>query len=179
MPASLIGRLGFRRDWVYEIIVTSNAPGGRPHSAPMGVLSRDLRTLTIIAYKKTRTCRNLLSNGFFTVSLPDSVLEFQKALMDNKQRYVKTKTGYRLTGLGYMKLKVTAMKDAGDVVEFTASVLNGRVQEGQRLFNRAEMLALEYLIRKTKPHAGRNELSEIRRVVNKVAPKSIYAGIVK
>lgn len=179
MPASIIRRLGFRKNWVYEVIVTTTNPNGRPHSAPMGVLSGDFKALTLIAYKKTRTCSNLLSNGFYSVSLPDSVLAFHKALSDKKQGCVKTKNGFRLVGLGYVELKVTAMKDAGDVVEYTASVLNGRVREGQRLFNRAEMLALEYLIKKTKPHAGQKELVELRRVVNKVAPKSIYGRIVK
>lgn len=179
MPASILGRLGFRRNWVYEVVVTTKSPSGIPHSAPMGVFTVDLRTLRLRVYRNARTCRNLLSNGFFTVSLPDSVLAFKKALSHAGLRHVKTKRSYRIAGLGFLEMEITNRRRLRDFVEFKAKVISHRVREGQRLFNRADALALEYLIKKTKPKASREELMEIRRVVNKVAPNSIYSRIVR
>lgn len=179
MTVGILRSLGFRRNWIYEVIVTTKTPDGRPHSAPMGVFTEDLRTLKLRVYKKTKTCRNLMACGFFTVSLPDGVLAFKKALSHAGLKHVKTKTGYRIAGGSFLEMEITGRKKREDVVEFRARIISYRVGRNQRLFNRAEALTLEYLIKKTKPHARKNELSEIRRVVNKVAPKSIYCRIVK
>jgi hypothetical protein len=67
----------------------------------------------------------------------------------------------------------------GYAVEFKAFIVCHNLKKNIRLFNRAEFLALEYLIKKTKPKSNTRGLAEYRRVIKKVAPNSPYTKIAR
>ena len=179
MTVGVLRKFGFKRNWIYEIIVTTTSSDGSVNSAPMGVWTSDLKSVKIKVYKKSKTLENILETAVFLVSFPEDVELFHKTLSSKKLSYVKTKKGRSIKGLNYIELKVTGRKKLKDAFEFKASVISHKINHKFSLYNRAEALTLEYLIKKTKPKVKRKELLEIKRVVNKVAPKSIYSKIVK
>jgi len=178
MAAGVLRRLGFRRGWIYETVVTTQCRDGSTHPAPMGVWTSDFRSIKLRVYKKSATLKNIERSGFFTVNLPDSVKTFHDALYPKTLDYVKAKKGYSISGLSFIEAKVCGVRRMKDYVEFRASVTSSSLKKNFRLFNRGEALALEYLITKTKPESVVMKPSEYRRLIKKVAPKSIYGGIV-
>ena len=180
MGESVLKRLGFQKNWIYEVIVTTQSASGTQypaHSAPVGVWTPDLKSVKFKLYP-SKTLRNLAGNPVLTVSFPSGVQAFQDASKSKKLKYARTKFGYSLAGLSFIELKITGARKTGEAVEFTASVTGSRLKKDTRLFNRAEYMTLEYLIKKTKPNAAEKELEEYRRVISKVAPESIYTKIV-
>jgi hypothetical protein len=168
MSDSVLRKLGFQRDWIYEVIATTKSKSGMAHAAPIGVWTPDFKTLKFRLYP-SETLRNILETSNLTINFPSGVQAFHQALISKK-----TNPGQRKDGL---KLSVIRAEKTGDSLEFTTAIKAGKIRKNARLFNRAEYLTLEYLIKKTKPDASKKELGEIRRVINKVAPKSIYGKI--
>jgi hypothetical protein len=176
---SVLAKIGFKRNWIYETIATT-CSGSRVNSAPVGVWTTDLHAVKFKLYKKTRTFRNISQNGFLAVSFPDAVEVFHDALYAKNLKYAKTKNGNQsIAGLSYLELKIASKKDLGYAVEFKAFIVCHNLKKNIRLFNRAEFLALEYLIKKTKPKSNTRGLAEYRRVIKKVAPNSPYTKIAR
>jgi hypothetical protein len=173
---SVLRRLGFRKFWIYEVIATTSNKGV-VNSAPMGAWTKDFKTISIRVYRDSKTFRNITENRCVTLSLPEKVETFEKTLK-RRVGHSKTRQGYCISGLSFIDLKlksVTLLKDSAVV---KARITGSRIRKKVRLFNRAEYLTLEYLIKKTKPKVKKKNLEELRRVVNKVAPKSVYSRIV-
>lgn len=179
MPKSVLEKLGFRRGWIYETVLTTQSRRGSMNSAPMGVWTSDMKSINIKAYKNSKTLENLLENNFFVINFPNCVQLFHDALSSKKPRYVKTKYGRAVPGLSFLEMKTTGSRKLKDAVEFNASVVGHKIKNKVRLFNRAEYLTIEYLIKKTKPNVNKKELLEYRRIVSKVAPNSVYSELVK
>jgi len=176
---SILQKLGFRKNWIYEVVATTSS-GGSVNSAPIGIWTPDLQSIRFKLYKKSKTPANIIKNKKLVVNFPEDVKLFNDALSSKKLRYVKTARGlHAISGLNYLELKVESKKDFKDSVEFNASVIDSKIIGEIRLFNRAELLVLEYLIKKTKPGVKPGELGEYRRIVNKTAPKSIYCELVE
>jgi len=150
------------------------------NSTPLGVWTPDLQSIRFNLYKKSRTLANILKNKALVISFPEDVKLFSDVLASKKLNYIKTASGlHAISGLNYLELTVESKKDLKDSVEFNASVFGSKIMMEIRLFNRAEFLVLEYLIKKTKPGVKPGELEEYRRIINKTAPKSIYCELVE
>lgn len=176
---SILQKLGFRKNWIYEVIATTHH-GNTVNSAPIGVWTADFHLLRFRLYKKSKTFSNLLKAGKLVVNFPEDVKVFHDALASKKLEYIKTVKGlHAISGLNFLELKIEGKKDLKDSVEFNASIIGSKISKDIRLFNRAEHLVLEYLIKKTKPKTGDRELSEIRRIVNQISPKSLYCELVE
>jgi hypothetical protein len=178
MAEGVLRKFGFRKGWIYETVVTTCSKDGVPNSAPMGVWTKDYKTVVMKVYKEHKTFRNLMVNGFFVINFPDNVTVFHDVLSGKKPKYSKTKKCFSISGLSYIELKVIGMREVDNAILFKASIIGHKVRKRVRLFNRAEALALEYLIEKTRPRKNKKLLLDYKRTVSKVAPKSTYAKIV-
>lgn len=180
--------LGFRRNWIYETIITTES-GGRPHAAPMGVSSRNLKTLILSIYKTSETYRNIDATGFFAVNLTDDVELFYDSLFNRKKLRFRETKKLRLPCIygvdGVIGARIKSEKDLGDKMFYEAEML---FYEGLRrinLVNRGKALAFEALIKASKIDSFKGEereklIEELRYIVlasSKVAPKSSFARI--
>ena len=178
MSDGVLRKLGLRKNWIYETIVTTHSRSSI-NSAPVGIWTKDLKSLNLKLYKRSTTFKNIIKNGFFVINFPSNLGAFYDALSSKKLKYIKTRGGgYALPRLSFLEMMVKSTKSMGDAVEFKAYITRYRIKENTRFFNRAQYLTLEYLIKKTKPKPNKKELAEYRSVVNKVAPKSIYIRMV-
>lgn len=186
---NILKSLGFKKNWVYEVIVTTEY-NGIAHAAPMGVSSSDLRKILVSVYKSAETCRNISETGFFAVNFTNDMSLFYSSLHEKKKiKYIQPK-GLVISVLGkadaFVEARVTSEKDADEKIIFTAEVI-GFAKNGKRkiqLINRAESLALEALIKASKIKATKDSvkrkhlLDELRYIAfaaSKTAPDSSHA----
>jgi hypothetical protein len=186
---NILKSLGFKKDWVYEVIVTTEYKG-KAHSAPMGISSKDFKKIKLEVYKTAETCRNISETGFFAVNLTDNISIFYSSLFDKKKiRYLQPK-GFVIPVLkeadGFFEARVVSEKDAGEKIIFKAEVIGFKrtVKKDIRLINRAESLALEALIKSSKIPSAKDstkkkhlleELRYIALAASKTAPGSSQA----
>ena len=183
--------LGLRKGWIYEAIVATYS-GGKPHAAPMGVCTRDLRTLNVEAYKTAQTCRNISSGGCFTLNYAKDPSLFHASLYDKESlRYERAKkiaAPLLKDADACMEVSVIDAIDLGNRIGFAGEIIS-YAQKGSAfpLVNRAEALAIECLIAASKvPYTSGREkeflleyLTYIRRAVSKVAPGSAAEKLVE
>jgi hypothetical protein len=62
MKTSLTG-LGFRRNQIYEAVISTLGTGGKPNAAPMGIITRPPRTIILRPFKTSLTYHNLKTMG--------------------------------------------------------------------------------------------------------------------
>jgi hypothetical protein len=181
--------LGFKKNWVYEAIVTTECKG-RAHAAPMGISSTDYKRIKLEVYKTAETCRNISETGFFAVNLTEDLSFFYSALFDRKKiRYLQPK-GFLMPVFkgadAFIEARVISEKDLGEKIIFIAEVmvLKKRGRKEIKLINRAQSLALEALVKASKIQAAKNpsvrkllleELRYIARAASKTAPGSLQA----
>lgn len=60
---------------IIETILSTRDEAGNPNFAPMGVTPGE-EYVTVRPYRRTRTCRNLLSNGYGVANISDNVLAY-------------------------------------------------------------------------------------------------------
>ena len=181
--------LGFKKDWVYEVIVTTEYQG-RPHAAPMGISSKDLNKIKLEVYKTAETCRNISETGFFAVNLTEDISFYYSSLFDRKKiKYLRPK-GFIVPAIkgadAFIEARVVSEKDAGEKIIFSAEVISFRKagKKDIKLINRATFLVMEALIKATKIKAAKDavkkrqfleELRYIAHAASKTAPGSRQA----
>lgn len=162
-----LSKLGFRRDWVYEVLVTTKN-GGNVNAAPMGVKTEDMKHITLEVYKNSQTCKNLIKTRECTINFVDDLTLFYEALKSKK------KFGYTINEKAYIKLKVVEATEEGEKTKFRMKTTESNISDKIELINRGRSLALECLIKSTKPGAGRKDLAGYWQTIKKVAPDSEY-----
>jgi hypothetical protein len=70
--------LGFSRGVIFESIVSTYSPDGRPNAAPMGVASEDMKHLVIRPYVTTQTYTNLKQRGCAVINFVADASTFYK-----------------------------------------------------------------------------------------------------
>jgi hypothetical protein len=181
--------LGFRKDWVYETIVTTEY-NSRAHAAPMGISSTDYKKILLEVYKSAETCRNISETGFFAVNLTDDLSIYYSSLFDRKKiRYIRPK-GFIVPAIkgadAFIEARVVSEKEAGEKIIFAAEVICFKKtgKKEIKLINRAQSLAMEALIKATKVRAAKDaakkkqlieELRYIAHAASKTAPGSRQA----
>jgi hypothetical protein len=174
-------RLGFKKDWVYETIVTTQSADGM-NAAPMGVWSTDLVSICLLIHKTAKTYENIRKEKRFAVNFPGDVALFYDAILEDDT--LRTENGtLALEGCdAILEAEVSGMEDKGRSSEVTAKIISCRIKKRPQLINRAEYLALDSLIAYTKlsfvPEKEKAMLIErIRenlRVIRSTAPGSEF-----
>ena len=176
MTSNLLKKLNFKRNWIYEVIVTTNGDGR--NAAPMGIFTPDFEHICLNIYKSSETCRNILNSKIFVVNFVDDIELFYSASLDNDPGYVEN--SLVLSGAsGYLELEVAGIDGLDGVTKVSSRIINCDSNGEIYLLNRAKFLALECLITSTKPIIAKKQILEYYRVIKKIAPDSMYETIVK
>ncbi|MCW4037423.1 MAG: DUF447 family protein [Candidatus Bathyarchaeota archaeon] len=77
-------KLRFVRGVIFEAIVSTYTPDGRPNAAPMGVVSDDMRHLAISPFTTTQTFTNLKRGGCAVVNFVADASTFYKTAFKNE-----------------------------------------------------------------------------------------------
>jgi hypothetical protein len=187
MNEKILEKLGFKRNWIYEVIITSGNKK-KPNAAPMGIFTDDFRNIKLKVYKSSRTCENLLAKKEFVVNFVDDLGVFFSSIFSKEKLRYKNAKKISAPVLSFanswLELKVNDMKDLGDKIEFYAEIIffeeiKKKKNEKVKLINRAKFLVLESLIKSTKRPFLKKEIEENLRVIKKVAPNSKYEKIVE
>ena len=183
----IIKRLGMKRQWIYEVIVSTGGQGFS-HAAPIGVWTQDFNSLKSEIYKGSKTLKNILENRDYSVNFPPDTIAIYTVLFA-KSRLVyeaSKKIGApRLHGASAsLELQLKTIKERGKSVLVEGEIVSASMKSKINLINRAEGLVLENLVLSTKlPHLPgqriQNLIKENYRVIRKVAPGSDYEKIVE
>jgi hypothetical protein len=174
-------RLGFKKDRIYETIVTTRTEGGM-NAAPMGVWSADLESVKLLVHKTAKTYENIRKEKRFTVNFSGDIALFYDAVLEKGS--LRTEDGTLvLEGCNAaLEVEVSGIEDKGDSAEVTAKITSCRIKKRPHLINRAEYLALDSLIAYTKlQHVSAEEkkmlterMRENLRVIRSTAPSSEF-----
>ncbi len=176
----ILRKLGFRRNWIYETIVTTKVRG-KLNSAPIGVWTDDFKTIHLEVYKTNRTCDNILKKKEFVINLPKGIGIFYESMFKEGEPDIPGKSDVSL------KMRVLDVKDLGDRVRILSEIADSEIRGKPKLVNRAEHLALESLIAYSKlPFVSGKEkefleekIRDNYRVICKSAPGSGFQGLVR
>ena len=76
-------KLGFAKGMIFESIVSTYSREGRPHAAPMGVTSEDMKHVILTPFKKTQTYKNMEKRRCAVVNfLADPATFYKTAFKD-------------------------------------------------------------------------------------------------
>ncbi|GAB4250316.1 MAG: hypothetical protein Kow00129_11170 [Thermoleophilia bacterium] len=180
--------LGLRPHWTYETLV-STYRGEVPHAAPLGIriVGRDRFSLHV--YEGSRTLKNLLASGDFTVGFPQDATHFQTVLLHPEQlAFVRGKHVHApvlLGTAGTIEARVRESRRGEDETTFFEAEAISIAGNGEvRPINRADPLLLEAVILLTRaeilgPEEVSVRLMEAGRVIAKVAPGSAHAAAIR
>jgi hypothetical protein len=180
-------QIGMNRGWIYEVII-STYQDKIPHSAPIGVWTKDFTTLHMEIYKNTRTIINIMTFREFTVNLISDIMVFYEALFDKaKIAYEKSRNvnaPFIKGSPAVIEFKLKEVEEKEKTFHLTAIPIHVQINGSINLINRAEALTLESLILATKlPYLPQRQIKETLqenyRVIMKVAPGSQYEKILR
>jgi len=162
MKTSLTG-LGFRRNQIYEVVISTLGTGGKPNAAPMGIITRPPRTIIVRPFKTSLTYHNLKTErcGVANITLDPEVF-FRTA-------FKRTYLGARIPVTWFTRSKTNnapALKCADLKIPFTVTSLQNlganranfvcRVQDINirrvlpRAYCRSDFAAIECVIHATR-----------------------------
>ncbi|MFC2154513.1 DUF447 domain-containing protein [Candidatus Altiarchaeota archaeon] len=182
MKEKILEGLGFKRDWIYEVIVSTIDQNKQPHAAPIGIFSKDMETISMNLYPGSETLENILKtrgaavNFTSNLELINKSVSGEEILFDSSN---KSTIPVIKDADAYLMLELDRSVDQQDFVEMDFKISEFEENQKPQLLNRAEMLFLEALIKFTKKDfLGEDlmlaELCEIQRVIKKTAPNSKY-----
>jgi hypothetical protein len=140
---------------IRETIVTSCAPDGAVHIAPMGVRESEGRVI-LAPFRPSTTLDNVLATGCATVNLSDDVRVFAGCLT-GRQNWptlpcVRT-PGVRLNGaLAHRELKLASIEDDAQRPRLYMDVVYEQTHGAFKGFNRAQAAVLECAILVSRLH---------------------------
>lgn len=182
-PHEHLRPLGLQPGWIYEAVVCTSLDG-TPHAAPAGVRTADGASLWLDLYDTSQTLRAITATGAFVVDFPgDATVLFAALHAPEDLRFVpgRAVAAPRLAEApaSVELVLAEAQPDAG-LTHVRGRVVRVAAEPGVRLLNRAEPLLLESLIVASRAHLygprpALERLREHRRVIDKVAPGSVYA----
>jgi hypothetical protein len=140
---------------IRETIVTSCAPDGAVHIAPMGVRESEGRVI-LAPFRPSTTLDNVLATGCATVNLSDDVRVFAGCLTGRRNwptlPCVRT-PGVRLNGaLAHRELKLASVEDDAQRPRLYMDVVYEQTHSAFRGFNRAQAAVLECAILVSRLH---------------------------
>lgn len=183
----LLKTIGMKKDWIYEVIVSTYHDNNHPHSAPMGVWTNNFYTLNLEIYKNSKTLRNVMRRGEFAVNLVSDVTIFYESLFDKTRVAYEHSTRIDAPVIknvpSVIDLRLKEIKEEENSFHIESTPTHVQINDIIKLINRAPPLAMESLILATKlSHLPRfkidETLKENYRVIRKIAPGSQYEEIV-
>jgi len=153
--------LGFKEDWIYEVIVET--PDN--HAAPMGISLEGVDELKLWVYKTSKTHDKLKEGRKFRVFFPKDSLAVSDVLESKRVDSSRTH--------GFLEVKVVGEADFSDLTQFVCEVTAVEAEDVV-LINRAEGLLAELLIESTKPKRDTKLMKKIAAKIRKVAPYSDF-----
>jgi hypothetical protein len=180
-------KIGLKKDWIYEVIVSTYCDNNRPNSAPMGVWTNNFHTLILEIYKNSKTLENIMRVGEFAVNLVSDVAIFYEALF-NKAR-IAYENSPRINAPviknvpSVLELRLKDMTEKENSFRIESAPSHIQIEGTVKLINRARPLVLESLILATRSSylpapMVRETLKENCRIIRKVAPGSKYDDII-
>lgn len=134
---------------IHEVIVTTIAESGLPHSAPMGV-SEVSSYFHVKPFQPSQTYDNLKRTGQCTLNFTDDVRIFAGALTGHRDwptRPCNTIDGvYLAAALSHIELKITEVDDTQPRACFYGEMVAEETHAPFRGFNRAQSAVIEAAI---------------------------------
>lgn len=182
MNKRILERIDFKKNWIYETIVTT-IDGKRNNAAPIGICTKNFYEIEFEMYKNSQTCKNVLATNELVVNFVDEPEIFYDALCaKGKVEYKKAKKVFAPVlreADSWLELKVKRSKKDDKTIKICAEIISYTIKKKPvKLLNRAKFLTIESLIKATKVPFKRNEIEEDLRVIKKVALDSEYEKIV-
>lgn len=162
---------------IYETLVTTLDPEGRPHVAPMGI-GLDPGSVVLRPFRTAATCRNLEATGVGVVHFTDNVLLFARAALGTDMpphRPAEAIPGVVLEDAGHWReFRVEERDLGGERARFRGRVVAAGRHRDLLVFNRAQHAVIEATILATRLHlTGREpvlaEIERLRPLVDKTA----------
>lgn len=184
---STLKRLGIRKNWLYEIVITS-VDNHVPHAAPFGIRTADFKIVSIEMYKGSNTLRNILKNKEFVINTVSDPTVFYHALYAGEKINFGSakmiKAPVLLDSPASIEVRLKNAVSSGKRYMIEAEVVYLHIRNQSELINRAKSLVLESLILATRiSHSPKRTpeelLKENYRVIKKVAPGSKYEHVMQ
>jgi uncharacterized protein len=195
--------LGFAKDVIAEVIVSTYSADGKPNAAPMGALMQDEVHLTISIYNTSKTLKNLTATKSAAVNLTSDVdvfyrTAFKEANPNGKLPHEWFEKSEAVNAprlcVADAAIDVSVIGLVADGAEKTkVTFLVQYVCAGKsypQAYNRAMSATVEAIIHATRVKVLVNDEKEQKRVgkllaqiencqdvVNRVAPKSQYSAL--
>jgi hypothetical protein len=133
-------------DQIFETVVTTVAPDGTPHVAPMGVRYRDGRVV-LMPFRPSTTLDNIVSNGHAVLNLVTDTRVFAGCVTGRRQwptRPAERVPGVRLeAAVGHVELKLEATSDDPQRPVLTMARVHEAAHAPFIGFNRAQAAVIE------------------------------------
>lgn len=159
---------------IRETIVTTQAPDGRVHIAPIGIIA-DGDGLVIAPFKPSATLENLRANPHAVANYCDDVLVFAGCLTGRRDwptRAASRIPGARLdAALSHAELSVERVEEDELRPRFHCRVTHEETHAGFRGFNRAQAAVIEAAILVSRLHMLPPE-----KIANEIAYLEIAIG---
>ncbi|MEM2918752.1 MAG: DUF447 family protein [Candidatus Altiarchaeota archaeon] len=183
MNRKILKTLGFRKNWIYEVIATTT-DGKQKNAAPIGIWTKNFSDVEMEIYKNSKTYKNILLTNELVVNFFDDIKIFYRAIYEkNKLKYKKARkvcAPVLREAKSWLELKIKMKKEINGKTKFISDIVSYNINEKKlKLFNRAEALTLESLIKATKIPFRGEDINENLRIIKKVAPNSKYGRIVE
>lgn len=140
---------------IYETIVTSTCPDGKPHAAPFGVREHDAM-LVIAPFRPSTSLDNLLQTGCAVVNLTDDVRIFAGSLTgrhDWPLRKAEVVSGWVLdAALAHRELELVEVREDKTRPELLFKVVHEQIHAPFRGFNRAQAAVIEASVLVSRLH---------------------------
>lgn len=176
--------IGFKKNWVYEGVASTENNDGSQNNAPMGFLSTDLKTIILRPYKNTRTYKNIsrakkCALHFFELS-EENVSSFHDFIWNEKAKKAK-----KIKSSGRLFLNVEKVEE--DKANKARSIITCSVEKAEGkffLFSRAPLLAFESVLKASKLGLGLEDDALLRAMIKNnletikiIAPNSEFEKI--
>ena len=168
------------KNWIYEAIITTTDPGGSPRASPIGISTPDSERIILEIYKTSKTSENITLDKKFIINFVMYVEIFWNATIHENLEF--DNFGHLKDSDAWLEMEVEDVEDAGEKIKIYSKISDYEIKKpGVALINRAKYLAMESIIKFTKPDSSKaeDEINENLRVIKKVAPGSKYEKIVK
>ncbi len=183
-----LASIGMERGMLYETILTTRNPDGKPNAAPIGVICKDMDEVVVYLHEGSRTVKNIKKEGEFVVNILKDPLIFVESTLGNPpaDNFAEYKDNFYIkTTEAFFKAKVNHLRDVERKDQFGVSrttIVRAGVEEIVKKKDQVEPLnraiygiieALVYLTRMDLVSGDTERLyhhriREISRIVNKV-----------
>lgn len=142
--------MGFKKNWVYEGIASTESKDCSQNNAPMGFLSTGLKAITLRPYRNTRTYENIQRTKkcvLHSLELSEeNVSSFHDFIWSEKAKKAK-----KVNSTGFLVLKAEKIKEDKANAGRSIVVCSVVKAEGKFfLFSRAPSLAFECVVKASK-----------------------------